>query len=92
MSLPFGIIMDKETDKIKLKHILIDRVEQLIASKTSLEAALAETKHDFDKYYRWYHDETALTTKLRKQVKLLTEQLDEAGIVVEATGYEEANA
>ena len=81
--------MEKETNKTKLKHILCDRVEQLVASKTLLEATLAESKGDSDKYHRWYHDETALTAKLRKQVKLLTEQLDEAGLVVEATGYEE---
>ena len=90
MPLPFGIIMEKETNKTKLKHILCDRVEQLVASKTSLESALAKSKDEREKYSRWYHDETELTTKLRKQVKLLTEQLDEAGITVEATGYEEA--
>ena len=71
MAPPFGIIMDKENKKVKLKQILIDRVEQLIASKTSLEAALAETKHDRDKYHRWYHEEIQLTAKLREEIKLL---------------------
>ena len=80
----------KENNKTRLKHILCDRIEQLVASKTSLEVALAKVSAEKEKYSRWYHEETELTTKLRKQVKLLTEQLDDAGVVVEATGYEEA--
>jgi len=81
-----------ENAKVKLKRILVDRLEQLVMKTQELEYTLTKANEERDKYSRWYHEETEVTTRLRKQVKLLTEQLDEAGIVVEATGYEEANA
>ena len=89
--------MSEEITKQKLKHILVERLEELTRLNVSLERERTKANDKADRYYKWWQeDETKLaeledkSTAQTKQITLLTEQLDEAGITIEATGYEKA--
>ena len=63
--------------KTKLKHMLVERIEQLTRLNVSLEQERTKANEKADRYYGWWQEDETKLAELEARIKELEAKLNE---------------
>ena len=71
----------------KLKHILVERIEQLTRLNVSLEQERTKANEKADRYYGWWQEDETKLAELEARIKEL--EVNAAGLLRDAEAWRE---
>jgi len=76
--------------KEKLKHMLVERIEQLTRLNVSLEQERTKANEKADRYYGWWQEGETKLAELEERIKELEAKLEVADLAPELEPFAKA--